>query len=292
VRIVPGRTHLAGIRSEVRQVIIADKVSTVLFGDDRKNEAAANELKRQAFELGYEVGLENHIETVGWVNSKLQSIKRGASRAGALEDVSREFQRGKKLGIASRAKRIVVPQSGLSKKLDERQGAQYKGVVSRSPQIGRESSFVERIPAKEGIKSTVNVIKFAASKPEVKKDLNGLFAGIFDIQEKVLDVEAGDSPRETFERCLKLLAEVGWIENYDLDSFDQAKAVVTLKSTTAIAAAFGRSDEPLCQPICNLLETVGRKTFKKSVMVVEVECVAQGNSACKFEISPRKALTG
>lgn len=276
----------------MRHAIIADKVSTVLFGDDRKNGTAANELKRHAFELGYEVGLENHIETVGWVNSKLQSIKRDASRTGALEDVSREFQRGKKLGIARRAKRMVVPQPGLSKKVEERQGAQYKGAVSRSPQIGGESSFVERIPAKEGIKSTVNVIKFAASKPEVKKDLNGLFAGIFDIQEKVLDVEAGDSPRETFERCLKLLAEVGWIENYDLASFDQAKAVVTLKSTTAIAAAFGRSDEPLCQPICNLLETVGRKTFKKSVMVVEVECVAQGNSACKFEISPRKAFTG
>ena len=169
----------------MRHAIIADKVSTVLFGDDRKNGTAANELKRHAFELGYEVGLENHIETVGWVNSKLQSIKRDASRTGALEDVSREFQRGKKLGIARRAKRMVVPQPGLSKKVEERQGAQYKGAVSRSPQIGGESSFVERIPAKEGIKSTVNVIKFAASKPEVKKDLNGLFAGIFDIQEKV-----------------------------------------------------------------------------------------------------------
>jgi hypothetical protein len=110
------------------------------------------------------------------------------------------------------------------------------------------------------------------------------------IQERILDVEAGDTPRDTFERCLVLLAEVGCIENYDLASFDQTKAVVTLKSTTAIAAAFGRSDEPLCQPICNLLETVGWKTFKKSVMVVEVECVAQGNPSCKFEVSPRKAL--
>jgi len=262
----------------------------VLFRDIKRSDAAANELKRQAFELGLEVGMENHIETVGWVSSKLQSIRQDADSAGALEEVKMEYQRGKRLGIARRAKRTIAPQSGHSKKVEGRQGAHAIGEGPRNLRPKTESSFVERIPAKEGIKSTVNVIKFAAGKPEVKKDLNGLFAGIFDIQERLIDVEAGSTPRETFERCLQLLAEVGWIENYDLASFDQLKAVVTLRSTTAIAAAFGRSDEPLCQPICNLLETVGRKTFRKSVMVVEVECVSQGKSACKFEISPRKAL--
>ena len=84
--------------------------------------------------------------------------------------------------------------------------------------------------------------------------------------------------------------EVGYIEHHSLASFDLAKAVVTLNSVTAIAKAFGKADEPLCQPICNLLETVGRKTFKVSVVVVEIECVAQGRPACRFEVSPRKAI--
>lgn len=262
----------------------------MLFRGDKKTEAAANDLKRQAFELGVEVGLENHIETVGWVSSKLQAIKRDAARIGVMEDVGREFQRGKRLGIARRARRTVVPQSGLSKKSEERSGVKGKGGEPGSVAVKRESTFVERIPAEEGIKSTINVLKFAADKPEVKKDLNGLFAGIFDIQERIMDIDPGESPRETFDRCLRLLVEVGWIEYYNLDAFDQSKAVVTLNSTTAIAKAFGRSDEPLCQPICNLLETVGRKTFNMSVIVVEIECVAQGRQACKFEISPRKAM--
>lgn len=255
--------------------------------DDSKGDIDAIELKRKAFKLGIDVGENGHIESVGWVNLELRSITAKAERIGILDDVRQKYKEGKRRGIANRSTHVTG--QGVVKP-DARQGLTPPKARDREPArrtAGGSSSFVERISPEEGLKSTINVIKFTADNPEVKKDLNGLFAGIFDLQEKLLDIKEEADQRETFNKCLKFLTEVGWIENSNLTHFDQQLAVVTLRSTTAIARAFGHSDEPICQPICNLLETVGRKTFRKSVIVTEIECVAQGKPACKFEISPR-----
>jgi hypothetical protein len=147
--------------------------------------------------------------------------------------------------------------------------------------------FVERISSQQGLKSTIRTMQRVSRDPEAKRDLNALFAGILDMQERILDREPGPDRKGTFEAGLRLLYDAGWVEECELASFDDAKAVVTLRSTTAIAKAFGHSPVPLCQPICNLLETIGRRTFGVSVAVTETECGAQGKDACRFEVVPR-----
>ena len=254
--------------------------------NDGKGNVDASELMKKAFQLGMDVGEHGHIESVGWVNLELRSIMSKAERIGIADEARQKYKEGKRRGAARRsshvgghgASKADLP-AGPAARIRE------KEPVRKAP--GSGSSFVERISPEEGLKSTINVMKFTATNPEVKKDLNGLFAGIFDLQEKLLDIVEEPEQRKTFMKCLEFLMEVGWIENCDLTYFDKQKAVVTLQSTTAIARAFGHSDDPICQPICNLLETVGRKTFRKSVIVTELECVAQGKAACKFEIAPR-----
>lgn len=248
-------------------------------------------IKRKAFMLGVEVGENNHLENVGWVRSELNSLKIEAQALGVLLDVSHKYIEGKRLG-ASRREKHTAGQKAAGKEAYVAGGAIAKSEPAKAASASSGSgTFVERIPPKEGLKSTISVMKFVAKNPEVKKDLNGLFAGIFDIQERLMDIPPGRDKRETFGRCLQLLKEVGWIEKCSVAMFNEQQAIVSLRSTTAIAEAFGDSDEPMCQPICNLLETIGRKTFQMSVIVTEVECVAQGKRACKFEVSPRKGPT-
>ena len=256
---------------------------------DEERSARLIELKKKAFRLGLEVGEQNHLESVGWVKSEISSLKSEAQRLNAVSEVGRKYVEGKRLGIARRSKHIVGGQRiGPSVTRED-------GVAGRSPRgqsgsgASGDNTYVERISPEEGLKATISVMKFVYKDPAVKKDLNGLFAGVFDIQERILDIKPDQNRRRTFESCLQLLIDVGWIENCDIASFDEQMAVVTLRSTTAIADAFGESNEPMCQPVCNLLESIGRKTFDKSVTVTEVECVAQGRPACRFEISPRKA---
>jgi hypothetical protein len=262
----------------------------MLFKGDKQSEAYIDDLRRRAFELGLEVGKANHLETVGWVSSEIRHLKEEAEQAEALEEIQMEYQRGKKLGVARRARLASGVHGGLAKKTVEPfnpPGGPPKPTRPTRPFLS--AGFVERISVEEGLRSTIGVMKFAASEPRVKKDLDGLFASILDIQEMLIDVEPGDTPRETFERCLKLLKDVGWIEKYDLASFNETMASVVIRSPTTIASAFEHSDQPLCRPVCNLLETAGRKAFDRSVMVVEDECIAQGRGTCRFEVTPRKA---
>jgi predicted hydrocarbon binding protein len=248
-------------------------------------------LRRRAFELGLEVGEENHLESVGWVNSKLQEIREEANRAGVFEEVREAYQKGKKLGVARRSGHTLPPQAGFGKKGSVLSGSRITATGPRGPRMPKPAGFIERIPPEVGLKATVNVMTFVAGRSDVKRDLNALLAGILDVQERIMGIEKGDSQRETFERCLHLLSEVGWVEKFDLDSFDDNTSYVAVRLNSAIAEAFGQSDEPVCQPVCTILETVGRRALGRSVKVVETECVAQGKHACRFEITLRDGAT-
>jgi len=256
---------------------------------DRRSDGMVGELRRRAFELGLEVGEENHLESVGWVNSQLQEIREEANRMGAFEEVREAYQKGKKLGVARRSGQTLPQQAGFVKEGSILSGSRIAATVPSGPRMPKPAGFIERIPPELGLRATVNVMTFVAGRPDVKRDLNGLLAGIFDVQERIMGVDNGNSQMSTFKRCLHLLVEVGWVAKFDLDSFDDNSSYVSVKLNTPISEALGRSDEPVCQPICTLLETVGRKALGKSVRVAETECVAQGRPACKFEITPREA---
>ena len=259
-----------------------------MFRSGRKNQSdELDALKKKAFQLGLDVGENNHIENVGWVKSEITTLRKEADRLGALLDVSHEYLEGKRQGVARRSKHTVGGRRAGQAVVERDSHTPQVSQAPRSAGGSHGDTYVERISPEEGLKATISVIKFVAKDPEVKKDLDSLFAGVFDIQEKILDMKPDQDRRKTFEKCLQMLTEVGWIENCEVSSFDEQMAVVTLRSTTAIAEAFGDSDEPMCQPVCNLLEAIGRKTFEKSVTVTEIECVAQGMPACRFEVSPR-----
>jgi hypothetical protein len=254
---------------------------------DRRNNGMVAELRRRAFELGLEVGEENHLESVGWVNSRLQEIREKANRAGVFEEVREAYQKGKKLGVAHRSGHTLHSQAGFVKKGSMLSGSRIAAAEPRGPRMPKPVGFVERIPPDVGLRAAVNVMSFVAGRPDVKRDLNGLLAGILDVQERIMAIDIGDSQMNTFESGLHLLVDIGWVEKFDLDSFDDNSSFVAVKLNTTIAEAFGRSDEPVCQPICTLLETVGRKALGRSVKVVETECVAQGKHACRFEVTLR-----
>lgn len=266
------------------------KVSPQMLHWSQNSKPDLTEVKRAAYRLGFDVGKNNHMETVGWVRAELTSILSTAQKAGALQEVRQVYERGKREGRARRAGQgegyrpaPVAGRAGMAHAHTDRTQA------PKAPSLD-DDGFTQRIAPEEGVKSTIGVMKFVGDDPRAKKDLTGMFAGIFDMQERILDIEPDPDMRKTFEKGLTLLREAGWVDGCKLASFDETGAVVTLRATTAIAKELGHSPEPLCQPICNLLETIGRKTFGVSVLVTETECFAQGKMACKFVIAPRKRV--
>ena len=245
----------------------------------------ALELMRKALQLGMDVGEHGHIEGVGWVNVELRSIMAKAEKIGIPDEVRQKYKEGKQKGAAKRS-RFVGGQSVAGVGMPRGPSMpRPPGLEPSRRTMNRPRGFVERIPPEEGFRSTINVMMSAADNPEMKKDVNGLLAGVFDLQENLLDIEDEENQRDTFNKCADLLTDMGWIRDCNLAFLGPQRAVVILKSN--IAGALGQSDEPVCQPICNLLETVGRKLFGRSVVVTEIECASQGKPACRFEITQR-----
>ena len=254
-------------------------------GNEGEDDIDALELLRRAVQLGIDVGEHGHIEGVGWVNIELRSIIAKAEKIGIVDEVKQKYREGKQKGAAKRS-RYLGGQGAAGASVPRGPSMPRPPELEPSRRtITRPRGFVERIPPEEGLRSTINVMMISARNPEMKKDVNGLMAGLFDLQENLMDIEEEDNQRDTFNRCADLLTGMGWIRDCNLAYMGRQRAVVILKSN--IAGAFGHSDEPVCQPICNLLETVGRKVFGRSVLVTEIECASQGKTACRFEIAPR-----
>lgn len=81
--------------------------------------------------------------------------------------------------------------------------------------------------------------------------------------------------------------EIGWLERFNITHFDSAKSEAIIEVTSELARIFGVAGTPICQPICNLLETIGDRTFQKSTLAAEHECMAQGKTVCVFKLMPR-----
>lgn len=244
-------------------------------------------LKKSAFELGLEVGEKGHIENVGWVNSELRFLMQQAEECGISEEVKQKYEMAKQIGVRNRSKMAFQPGKSLGK-IDSSAGGPTSGAKrAAGGSAGNKNGFVERIPPEVGLRSTVSIIKFARESPQAKKDLDNLFAGIVDLNEMLRDIEPSPNPKVTFERSLSLLKEKGWLDGYEIGKFDDGMVTVSLWTTSAIAKQIGSCNEPVCKPLCSLLETVGRKTFGQSVEVTESECMAQGHSECEFKLVPR-----
>jgi hypothetical protein len=244
-------------------------------------------LKKSAFELGLEVGEKGHIENVGWVNSELRFLMQQAEESGISAEVKQKYEMAKQIGKRNRSKAAYLPGKSLGKIDTSRDAAMSGARKAAHAPSDVKGGFVERIPPELGLSSTVSIMKFAQSSPEIKNDLDNLFAGIIDLNEMLGDIEPSPNPKVTFERSLRLLKEMGWLEGYEIGKFDDGMATVSVRTTSALAKQLGACKEPMCTPLCNLLETIGRKAFGRSVTVTESDCIAQGHSECVFKLVPR-----
>ncbi len=271
--------------SVLRWTTLGDGI--ILHRKKELDEMTKARLKKSAFELGLEVGEKGHIENVGWVHSELRFLMQQAEENGITDEVKQKYEMAKQIGVRNRSKIAFQPGKSLGK-IDPSTGPPVSAAkkVHGAASVSK-GGFVERIPPEVGLRSTASVIKFAGKSPEVRKDLDNLFSGIADVNEMLGDVESSPNPKVTFERSLSLLKELGWLDGFEIGKFDDEAVTVSLWTTSHLPRHVGSSDGPVCKPLCTLLETIGRKTFGRSVTVTESECIAQGHSECEFKLVAR-----
>jgi len=254
-----------------------------------RNDKTIAEIEDAAWKLGLEVGERGHLEGVGWVKSELREIERKARELGVLEVVMEKYETAKREG--KKRRKLLSQSTSQAKKEAERKrpfGSDLYSKRSSSPSAeSGEDIVIERVSVRQGIQGMITLMKIAQKNPELRKKLNHLFAGMSDIHDKLGSLEPEDDPRKTLEKAMQLLLELGWLESYDIKSFEAEREEVKLEATSEFARMFGVAGAPICQPICNVLETIGGKCFGKPMVAVEDNCMANGNRVCIFRLLPR-----
>ncbi|MBN1677816.1 MAG: PAS domain S-box protein [Candidatus Thermoplasmatota archaeon] len=106
--------------------------------------------------------------------------------------------------------------------------------------------------------------------------------------------KTGSSPREAFDLMLKLLRDMGF-GDFRVAEFDEAKGVAEVRCSNAPEAlAFQSNRDSQTKPVCaysaGILSWIGRLAFDgpraadSEIMASESQCMAQGNSECRFVI--------
>lgn len=261
--------------------------STVVFlaREDRNKEQI--ELLKEVKELGLEVGSKGHFESVGWVKTQLRDIERRANELGIYDEIMKEYDEAKEIGKQNKGKLIG---SSKETRSEEKPARPMKPMIAPEaiPQrTSMDEAVIERISVQQSIKAMVTMIKITQSTPELKGKLNDILAGVSDIHDKLAKVEAGKNPKATMENCMNMLIDVGWLKSYRIISFNFLAAEASIEIASELPESIVGSKEPVCQPICNILETIGGRCFFKSVKAHEKECIAMGRQACIFQIMPR-----
>ena len=217
------------------------------------------------------------------MNAELRHMMQEAQDLGIQDVIKRRYEFGKEKGRVRREGKIS--QLGASKiSMKDPKGAVIQGAKKeREPQ----PRFVERISSEEGIWSTVSVMKFLRGDDEMQSHLTNLFAGLVDLHDRLMQMPADNEPSKTFDNGLKIINDVGWITTYDVKFFDEKTAMAKVETTSLLSRSMGHCESPMCTPLCNIMETVGLKSFGRSVLAVEESCMAQDKPACTFKLFPR-----
>ncbi|NPA74917.1 MAG: hypothetical protein GXO25_02400 [Euryarchaeota archaeon] len=72
-----------------------------------KKQQHGEELVREAYKLGFEVGYYKHYESVGWVKKERRKIEAEAEKLGILERVISAYKRGKVDGARKKSQSMV-----------------------------------------------------------------------------------------------------------------------------------------------------------------------------------------
>lgn len=254
-----------------------------------RNDKTIAKIEEAAWKLGLEVGERSHLEGVGWVKAELRDIERKAKEYGVLEIVKEKYETAKREG--KKGRKLLSQSTNQVKKEEEQKRLSKIDLYSRRSSMSATESgediVIERISVRQGIQGMITLMKLAQKNPELRKKLNHVFAGISDIHDKLASLEPGADPKETFENAIQILLEVGWLESYDIKSIDADKQEVKIEATSEFARTFGVAGAQICQPICNVLETIGGKSFGRPMVAVEDNCMANGNRVCVFRLLPR-----
>jgi predicted hydrocarbon binding protein len=95
------------------------------------------------------------------------------------------------------------------------------------------------------------------------------------------------TPRERVERLAAMGSAIGW-GDFALESFTADRLVVTVRRSP-FAEAHGASPHPVCDLVRGVLESLTESVFGTRWAVTEVECVAVGQTQCRFEAAPSEA---
>lgn len=252
---------------------------------DYLDDLAKSKLAKSAYELGLEVGEQGHLDTVGWVGAELRHMVQQAEELQIMDIVRRRYEFGKEKGrIRRQGKYDQAASAGRSV-------ARRTASDSLAPENAARPEpmhFAERVTAEEGIWSTISVMRFARGNEEVQAHLGNLLASVADLHDRIMQMPLERTPEKTFDSALQMLSDVGWLSTYEAKFFDERNTMARVETTSMLARSFGKCETPMCLPLCNVMETVGLKTFGKQVLAVEESCMAQGHDHCTFNLFPRE----
>lgn len=257
----------------------------MLHRKDYLDDLAKAKLAKAAYELGLEVGEHGHLDTVGWVGAELRHITQQAEELRIMDIIRRRYEFGKEKGrIRRQGKYNQAPTTHRMKA----QGPGTVQVAPERPAAPKRDDFAERVSAEEGIWSTISVMRYARGDEELQSHLSNLFAGMSDLHDRIMQMPPGRTPDRTFDSALGMLTDVGWLSTYEVKFFDDRSSMANVDTTSMLARSFGKTDAPACLPLCNMMETVGLKTFGRSMLAVEESCMSQGHDHCTFKLFPRE----
>ena len=248
----------------------------MMDGKERLEDRARAELAKSAYDLGIDVGERGHPDDTGWVAAELRHIFAQAEELDLVDIVRRRYEFGKEKGRLRQQTRLSQTAASLT--------TEGVGSAPRGAQPGR---FAERVPAEEGIWSTISVMRYARGDEGLQSHLGNLLAGIGDLHDRIMQMPLRETPAKTFDYALRMVTEVGWLSTYEVKFFDERSAMAKVDTTSMLARSFGVCEMPMCLPMNNVLETVGLRTFGRPMLAVEEACMAQGHDRCSFKLFPR-----
>ncbi len=105
--------------------------------------------------------------------------------------------------------------------------------------------------------------------------------------------EQGRSGEELIQYMCEVGTDLGWGVFKVLHFGAQDNSFILEVADSAFARAYGESDHPVCHLIRGVLEGLGCSVFQKKATCVEIECLAKGDCACRFEVStPGEGASG
>ena len=246
---------------------------------------------REALRLGFEVGFRGQIEDIDWVKSKYRELESEASRLGIIEDLIEKYEAGKAFGKKKRLSSAISSDGGFvfQKRHGDVQPERPVPPTRERPKPGSPSDMMpHRVPPKEAMEVLSEMMRLAEKSEKLRERLESAFACLADAHDRLAQLlqSHGDAV-DVIAEGLQILADLGWIQGFDVIEIDSSKNYATIDVESVIARCIGQSREPMCRPLSIALETIGLRAFGVPMTVVEKSCISQGAEKCRFALSPR-----